>query len=106
MWNGDVETIYPWIKVGTPVIVLGNPFGNMEPSLSRLGSGVNGASTFFMQDKLKQLGYLHEAPDGIYGQNTAKAVKEFQKATRLRQTGEIYDQEYEKFGLVKLIKAN
>ena len=41
----------------------------------------------FMQNRLIELGYLDDAADGTYGENTQVAVREFQKANGLEATG-------------------
>lgn len=40
-----------------------------------------------LQQDLKDLGLLATTPDGVYGDNTAKAVKKFQEKAGLKQTG-------------------
>ena len=42
---------------------------------------------FKIQTRLKELGYLQDDPDGIFGDNTVKAVERFQKAVGLEATG-------------------
>lgn len=42
---------------------------------------------FKIQTRLKELGYLQDDPDGIFGDNTVKAVERFQKAAGLEATG-------------------
>lgn len=42
-----------------------------------------------VQNKLKALGYLDDIADGVFGENTEKAVKEFQKDNGLSETGEV-----------------
>ena len=41
----------------------------------------------FLQNRLIELGYLDDAADGTYGENTQTAVREFQKANGLEATG-------------------
>ena len=41
----------------------------------------------FLQNRLIELGYLNDAADGFYGENTEMAVKEFQKSNGLQETG-------------------
>ena len=89
MWNKDVETIYPWIKPGTPVTVVGNPFGYMSGGLQRLHAGEKCSAVIFVQDKLKRLGFYKGNPDGLFGPATEKAVLQFQKQYGLTQTGQI-----------------
>ncbi len=52
-------------------------YGNEVYTLSKLGS--QGDEVRRIQKKLKSLGYYNGAVDGVYGTNTRKAVKNFQK---------------------------
>ncbi len=40
-----------------------------------------------IQQRLRELGYLHGKPDGVYGDSTARAVGNFQKGNDLKVTG-------------------
>lgn len=56
----------------------------------RLGDrdGDDGAAYIvFLQNRLIELGYLHDSADGVYGDNTEVAVREFQKSNGLEETG-------------------
>ena len=56
----------------------------------RLGDrdGDDGAAYIvFMQNRLIELGYLHDAADGVFGDNTEMAVRQFQKSNGLNETG-------------------
>ena len=41
-----------------------------------------------LQNRLVELGYLRDSADGIFGQNTEKAIKELQRSNNLTETGE------------------
>jgi hypothetical protein len=49
--------------------------------------GSNGEDVKVVQSKLKELGYLHDSVDGIFGTKTEKAVKAFQKNAGLVADG-------------------
>lgn len=49
--------------------------------------GSNGEGVKVVQSKLKELGYLHDSVDGIFGTKTEKAVKAFQKNAGLVADG-------------------
>ncbi|MDD4145610.1 MAG: peptidoglycan-binding protein [Clostridia bacterium] len=100
MLNKDVETIFPWIKNGTPVIVVGNPFGYMSGGIQRLNVGDKCAAITVIQEKLWRKGFYKGKADGIYGPATEKAVKELQKIYSLQKTGQVGYQEYEVLGIV------
>ncbi len=94
MWNKNVEIIYPWIKNNTPVTVIGNPFGYMSGGLQTLNAGDKGSAVLYVQEKLKRLGFYEGVPDGIYGQQTEKAVFRLQEYYKLEKTGQIGFKEY------------
>ena len=41
-----------------------------------------------LQNRLVELGYLRDSADGVFGQNTEKAIKELQRSNNLEETGE------------------
>jgi len=99
MRNSDVEQLYQWVKYGTEVTIVGNPFGRLSNNKRRLVRGSRGSDVVVVQDKLIRLGLLKGKADGIYGYRTEKAVKEFQKANKLKETGQIGWIEYKKLSL-------
>jgi len=64
-----------------------NPNTNVAVSYATLESGDSGQSVKELQKRLIELGYLKGTADGKYGSDTASAVKAFQKALGLKQTG-------------------
>lgn len=99
MFNKDVETIFPWIKHGTTVYVVGNPFSYMSGGVQRLHVGVKCSAVIYVQEKLIQKGFYQGHADGIFGPDTEKAVKKLQEHFQLEITGQIGDQEYAVLGL-------
>ena len=79
MHNPDVEEVYPLVEPGTPVYVVGNPFG--PPDTYRvLRPGDNGADVREVQRMLAHLGYYRGPCDGIFGPGTREAVLAYRKA--------------------------
>lgn len=70
-----------------PVYIGG--FYNDTPIIPKQGlqKGDKGDAVVWVQQRLYQLGYYTDAIDGDFGDKTAKAVKAFQKACGLTQTG-------------------
>ena len=58
-----------------------------EPAYAVLENGSKGQEVKDLQERLKSLGYLEGKADGVYGNATAGAVSEFQKAVELEATG-------------------
>lgn len=101
MFNNDVEIIYPWVKWGTPVTVIGNPFGYMSGGFQKLKAGDSGSGVIYLQEKLSRLGYYKSKTDGLYGAGTVKAVKALQKDLGLAETGLVDLLEYKALGLIR-----
>jgi peptidoglycan hydrolase-like protein with peptidoglycan-binding domain len=96
MYNRDVEQLYRWVKTGTPVHIIGDPFLGRR----RLVKGEKGGDVMYLQKRLKQLGLYDQGIDGIYGYATEQAVKKFQQQNRLPVTGQIGWREYVAMGLL------
>lgn len=99
MFNRDVETIYRWMKYGTMVTVVGNPFGYMSGGIQKLHVRENGSAVIYVQSVLKRRGFYQGNPDGLFGPGTERAVKSLQKFKGLPETGEISYQEYKELGI-------
>lgn len=84
MRNEDIEEIFPWIPLGTLVIVKGprvEPKGPLQP-------GTTSPEVVALQARLREKGfYLFGPTDGYYGQMTTLAVKQFQLMQGLKPTG-------------------
>lgn len=52
-----------------------------------LQTGAQGDDVFTIQERLAQLGYLTSEYDGYFGDVTAEAIKAFQKANSIKETG-------------------
>lgn len=78
MHNTHVEQLYSWVKVGTPVIIVGNPFRYMDPPYKIMRQGDVGAVVMEVQGALKKLGYDIKV-DGVWGPGMEKAVIKYRK---------------------------
>ncbi len=95
MHNKDVETLFPWVSIGTPVKIINN---NLAPHASiprTIKTKSSGQLTVFIQEALKKQGFLLGMADGRFGNTTALAVKYFQAYNSLPITGEIDPAAYE-----------
>jgi lipoprotein-anchoring transpeptidase ErfK/SrfK len=96
LFNRDVEQLYRWVKVGTPVHIIGDPFLGRR----HLVKGEKGGDVMYLQKRLKQLGLYDQGIDGIFGYSTEQAIKNFQRQRQLPVTGQIGWQEYIAMGLL------
>ena len=88
MRNEDIEELYEWVPVGTPVRIE----DQWVPVRRILKAGSMGADVFRLQLKLRELGYLEGRADGHFNQDTEEAVRKFQFNKGLKVTG-VADQE-------------
>lgn len=78
MHNRHVEQLYPWVDVGTTVLIVGNPFLYMDPTFKMMRKGDRGATVMEVQSALKRLGYDIEV-DGIWGEAMEKVIIKYRK---------------------------
>jgi peptidoglycan hydrolase-like protein with peptidoglycan-binding domain len=107
MYDNEVEWLYDQVNVNTPVIITSSKksFNAIAaangykvsggdavpvattPSSTVLKKGMRGAEVRKLQQDLTNKGYNTKGIDGIFGSNTEKAVKKFQKANKLKADG-------------------
>lgn len=90
MFNHHLEAVYQWINHGTQVYIDGDPFRDRRV----IKRGLSGSDVYFLQIRLKQLGYLSKRPNGVFEYWTEIAVKKCQADLGLPVTGEISAKEY------------
>lgn len=89
MYNKDVIAVYDQTPLGTPVHIIG------PANTGRiLQIGSRGEDVAKVQQSLRRLGYYKAQSDGIYGPNTAQAVKAFQQEMGLTVDGEVGQETY------------
>lgn len=81
--NKDVEELFEWVPIGTPVRIEGR-----QTKIARsLSYKTSGADVVALQVKLKELGYFTGRADGLFGTMTESAVKAYQTDKGLTATG-------------------
>lgn len=83
MRNQDVEELFEWVPVGTPVRIE----GQISPMRSVLKLQSMGPDVVQLQVRLRTLGYLEGRADGFFNSDTDVAVKRFQHDKGLKPTG-------------------
>lgn len=83
MRNKDIEELYEWVPVGTPVRIENHPIAIQR----QLKINLMGPDVVKLQLKLRNLGYLEERADGFFNKETETAVKRFQYDNGLKPTG-------------------
>lgn len=99
MFNEDVEELYKYVKVGTPVVIDGGPYGLMKSAFRTLSPGDRGGDVFEVQRVMKNKGYYKGSIDGIYGEGMKADVLRFRRDYRLRETHNIDDEFYNAIGI-------
>lgn len=97
MFNRDVEELYPWVPLGTPVRIVGvKPpvdFGRV------LKVGATGPDVVEVQLRLNEAGFVHGDADGRFGPATKVAVERMQRTYGLSVDGEVWTDMYYILGL-------
>ncbi|QDR80456.1 L,D-transpeptidase family protein [Sporomusa termitida] len=83
MRNKDVEELFEWVPINTAVKIEGSKIKFART----LKQNMAGQDVVLLQLRLKELGYLTDRADGLFGANTDKAVKQFQADKGLEATG-------------------
>ncbi|WP_018131447.1 L,D-transpeptidase family protein [Effusibacillus pohliae] len=101
MFNKDVEELYEWVKIGTPVSILGHPL--REPSLDprRLAAGDVGSDVLLVQSRLQSAGFYYGPCNGRFSHATEQAMKRYEKAHGLPVDGVVSQHDYQALGLVE-----
>jgi len=86
MYNKDVELIYPWIPIGTRIIITGNYHVKYRLPMAH---GQVGQDVVMVQWALREAGFCPGEANGTYDREMAEAVKEFQKTMGLEPTGQV-----------------
>jgi len=93
--NQDVEELFEWVPVGTPVRI-----EDRNLRVKRILSyEAIGPDVVRLQVKLRKLGYLEGRADGFFNRDTELAVKRFQHDRGLKATGTADQKTLELLGL-------
>lgn len=87
MFNRDVEQLYPWVKVGTRVSIVG-PYPKIKVT-QPVTKGQTGHAVQQVQLSLRDAGFSPGFTDGRFGNDTEKAVTEMQAYYGLVTTGKV-----------------
>lgn len=86
MHNRDVEQLYPWVKIGTRVSIIGQ-YPRIRVSRP-LQPGQSGKEVQQLQLSLREGGFNVGYTDGRYGEDTARGVSQLQSFYGLRTSGQ------------------
>lgn len=97
--NAHVEEIYPWVSIGTRVIIAGNPFGRFGEDYPLLSRGNCTPAVREVQYTLQRLGFYKGEIDGIFGAGTDVAVSDFRQKKGLPEGSHVDEEVYHLLGL-------
>lgn len=101
MFNEDVEKLYDMVPIGTIVHIRGPITGTGEGEFKNLSLGSKGTLVQIVQQRLKAGNYYSGPANGIYDEETERAVKKFQRKHQLYETGGITTIEYNLLGILE-----
>lgn len=101
MFNDDVEKLYNMVPIGTVVHIDGPITGVGEGEFKNLSLGSKGTLVQIVQQRLKAGKYYNGRIDGMYDEETERAVKKFQRKHNLYVTGGITKTEYNLLGILE-----
>lgn len=99
MNNHNVEEIYPWVKPGTMVTIIGNPFKYQPSQYRTMRRDERGSDVMEVQLRLQKLGFYTGPIDGIWGGGMEKAVLEFRQSRGLPKDNSVNAEVYHLLGL-------
>lgn len=95
MRNQDVEELFEWVPINTPVRIEGRKI-KVERTLK---FQMSGSDVALLQMKLKDIGYFNGRADGIFGSITKQAIETYQAEHNLEVTGIVTKQMAEILGI-------
>ncbi len=99
MNNRNVEEIYPWVKPGTRVVIVGNPFSYQTEQFRLMRRGARGGDVMEVQYRMQRLGYYDGPIDGIWGGGMERAVIKFREDSGLPADNSVDERVYRLLGL-------
>ncbi|GMB00467.1 hypothetical protein PIPA1_32660 [Pelosinus sp. IPA-1] len=95
MRNKDVEELFEWVPINTPVRIEGRKI-KVERTLK---FQMSGSDVALLQMKLKEIGYFNGRADGIFGSITKQAIETYQTEHNMEVTGIVTKQMAEILGI-------
>ena len=101
MNNRDVEDLYKYVKVNTPVVIVNGLYGPFGYGMRIIKPGHWGSDVIEIQRRLRALGYYNsEHLDGKYGPMLEQALYDFQRDNNLPKDPNIGPDVYDKLGVI------
>ncbi|WP_243136956.1 L,D-transpeptidase family protein [Alkaliphilus serpentinus] len=103
MNNRDVEDLYTYVKVGTPVAIVNGAYGPFGYGLNTIQPGDFGSDVMEVQRRLQILGYYnYDYLDGKYGPGMEQALYKFQEDHGIRKNPNITYETFKALGIMMM----
>lgn len=96
----DAEALYSQVPYNTRVVIEEGPFGMLGNTLPTLHPGDRRSHVYVVQQRLIAMGYLSGTPDGIYGENTSRAVIKAREHFSLSHEDVVDQTLYDRLGIL------
>lgn len=100
MFNEDANEVYEYVRVGTPVKVIGEPLSPLEER-ETIEPGYLSSRVLLIQRALAEAGYYSGPLDGAWGERSMAAARAFQRTKGLPATGSFDRLSYDALGLLR-----
>ena len=101
MYNSDIEELYGYVCLNTPVYVAKGTYGIFGRSFRALGPGMYGSDVLAVQKRLKEFGFYRGRCNGRYdAAGFSSAVHKFQKMAGLPVSDYVTKRMYESLGFI------
>lgn len=101
MRNRDVEDLFEWVELNTPVRIDGPILGREGLNYRILVRGSVGSLVQLVQNRLASGGYYKGVQNGIFDYALEEAVKQYQTENDLEITGQIHFADLVHLGIVE-----
>lgn len=103
MYSEDIEELYQYTKINTPVLITGGCYGVFGGSLRSIGPGMYGGDVRAIEYKLKSIGYYTGQCNGRYNDTGfQEAIHTYQEKNGLPVSDYINKKMYASLGLVQI----
>jgi hypothetical protein len=101
MFGADIEQLYGYVGIGTPVLITEGCYGIFGDSIRPIGPGMYGADVMAIQVRLRDLGYYKGSCNGKYdARGFVAAIHKFQSAAGLPVSDYVSKKMYASLGFV------
>lgn len=103
MYSEDIEELYSYAEINTPVLITGGCYGVFGSSLRNIGPGMYGGDVRAIENRLKDLGFYKGQCNGMYNDyGFREAIHDYQEFAGLEVSDYINKKMYASLGFVQI----